>query len=565
VAKKPHTLQYGVDDIPPWPVTLLSALQQIAITVIYLFVPVVVLSAAKAPKDVSQSVLAMSMVVLGLAAVLQALRRGPIGSGYLALSTFSNAYLEPSVQAVAIGGMPLVFGMMGFAGAFEMAFSRTLSRLRPVFPPELVGAVVFLIAVSVSKVAVSDLLEPDGAGPIGSAHWWVAAVTLGLMVALNIWTRGTLRVICFLIGIVFGFALALAVGLVPPERMADLASQPIFMLPRFDHLGWSFDIWLAGPFAVGAIANVIKAIGVVTLCQRVNDAGWVRPDMGSVRGGVMAEGATTALAGLIGSYGVGLMPSSVALSAATGVASRRVAQAAAVVFLVLGFVPFVSGVLIAMPHAVVAAVLLFTSCFVFLNGIESMTARMLDARKILVIGMAVHAGLAVEVFPSFFRSAPAWAQPLVGSALVAGTLVAIALNLLFRIGVRKVATFSVDPQHFSTSAVSDFMQDQGAAWAARRDVVNRATFGAVQLLELLADTPGPIELEARFDEFNLDLRVRYTGAPLEFPERRPSAREIMASAEGERLLAGHLLRRSADRISSRALGERAEVHLHYDH
>jgi NCS2 family nucleobase:cation symporter-2 len=109
------------------------------------------------------------------------------------------------------------------------------------------------------------------------------------------------------------------------------------------------------------------------------------------------------------------------------------------------------------------------------------------------------------------------------------------------------------------------MQDQGAAWAARRDVVNRATFGAVQLLELLGDTPGPIELEARFDEFNLDLRVRYTGMPLEFPERRPSAREIMASAEGERLLAGHLLRRSADRISSRGLGERAEVHLHYDH
>jgi xanthine permease XanP len=109
------------------------------------------------------------------------------------------------------------------------------------------------------------------------------------------------------------------------------------------------------------------------------------------------------------------------------------------------------------------------------------------------------------------------------------------------------------------------MQDQGAAWGARREVINRATFGAVQLLELLGGTPGRTELEARFDEFNLDLRVRYTGAPLQFPERRPSAREIVASAEGERSLAGHLLRRSADRISSRALGERAEVHLHYDH
>jgi len=310
---------------------------------------------------------------------------------------------------------------------------------------------------------------------------------------------------------------------------------------------------------------VIKTIGVVTLCQRINDAEWVRPDMRSISGGVMAEGTSTVLAGLVGSCGVTVMPSSAALAAATGVTSRRVAQAAAVLLVLLGFVPFVSGVLIAMPHAVIGAVLLFTSCFLFLNGIESMTSRMLDARKILVIGMAVHAGLAVEFFPSFFRSVPAWAQPIVGSALVAGTLVAIALNLLFRIGVRKVATFSVDREHFSTSDVSDFMQDQGAAWGARREVINRASFSAAQLLELLGDTPGPIELEARFDEFNLDLRVRYSGVPLEFPERRPSAREIMASAEGERLLAGYLLRQSADRISSRALGERAEVHLHYDH
>ena len=565
MAKKPHTLQYGVDEIPPWSVTVLSALQQIAITVTFLFIPVVVLGVAKAPDRVSQSVLAVSMIVLGLAVLLQAQRRGPIGSGYLALSIFATSYIEPSMQAAAVGGMPLVFGMTAFAGAFEIAFSRALPRLRPIFPPELVGAVVFLVAVTVSKVAVGDLLDHDGAVPNSAAHWWVAAVTLGLMVALNIWTRGTMRLICSLIGIIFGFGLALVVGLVRPDWIAELTSQPIFALPRFDHLGWTFDFWLAGPFAIGAIANVIKTIGVVTLCQRTNDSEWVRPDMGSISGGVMAEGISNALAGLAGSCGLTVMPSSAALAAATGVASRRVAQAAAVLLVLLGFVPFVSGVLIAMPRAVIGAVLLFTSCFLFLNGIESMTSRMLDARKILVIGMAVHAGLAVEFFPSFFRSAPAWAQPIVGSALVAGTLVAIALNLLFRIGVRKVATFSVDPEHYSASGVSDFMQDQGAAWGARRDVINRASFGAAQLLELLGDTPGKVELEARFDEFNLDLRVRYTGAPLVFPERRPSAREIMASAEGERSLAGYLLRQSADRISSRALGERAEVHLHYDH
>ena len=64
---------------------------------------------------------------------------------------------------------------------------------------------------------------------------------------------------------------------------------------------------------------------------------------------------------------------------------------------------------------------------------------------------------------------------------------------------------------------------------------------------------------------NLDIPIRYAGAPLNIPEQRPTLREIVASEEGERLLAGYLLRQSADRIQARASGESTEMLLHYDH
>jgi NCS2 family nucleobase:cation symporter-2 len=117
----------------------------------------------------------------------------------------------------------------------------------------------------------------------------------------------------------------------------------------------------------------------------------------------------------------------------------------------------------------------------------------------------------------------------------------------------------------SGEAVDQLLSDQGARWGARRDVVRRAIFGAAQVLEVTGAPPNRTEIEASFDEFNLDVRLRYTGAPLVIPEHRPSSREIIASEEGERLLAGYLLRQSADRVVSRAIGDRAEVHLHYDH
>jgi hypothetical protein len=85
------------------------------------------------------------------------------------------------------------------------------------------------------------------------------------------------------------------------------------------------------------------------------------------------------------------------------------------------------------------------------------------------------------------------------------------------------------------------------------------------LIEVVGALSEKMEIEASFDEFNLDVRVRYLGAPLVIPERKPTPREIVASNEGELLLACYLLRRSVDRVICRALGDRAEVHLHYDH
>ena len=83
----------------------------------------------------------------------------------------------------------------------------------------------------------------------------------------------------------------------------------------------------------------MKAVGTITVCQRMNDADWVRPDMRSITRGVLADGASTVLAGLAGAVGTNTSTPSVGLAAATGVASRTVAYAVGAVFLLLGLLP----------------------------------------------------------------------------------------------------------------------------------------------------------------------------------------------------------------------------------
>jgi NCS2 family nucleobase:cation symporter-2 len=107
-----------------------------------------------------------------------------------------------------------------------------------------------------------------------------------------------------------------------------------------------------------------------------------------------------------------------------------------------------------------------------------------------------------------------------------------------------------------------------AAWGARRDVIDRASFNLSQSIETIVgscEPQGPLEIDASFDEFSLDLRVSYVGAPLELPERRPTNEEIMGSDEGQRRLAGFMLRRYADRVQSTHRGGRSTILFHFDH
>jgi NCS2 family nucleobase:cation symporter-2 len=193
---------------------------------------------------------------------------------------------------------------------------------------------------------------------------------------------------------------------------------------------------------------------------------------------------------------------------------------------------------------------------------------MLDARRTFVVGISFMLGLAVDLFPGVFLHQPAWIQPFVSSSLVLGTVSAIALNALFRLGVRQTETLVLDPARFDPETAEDFLDAQGAAWGARRDVVDRARFNLAQSIETIVDScapQGPLEIQASFDEFSLDLRVSYTGAPLELPDRRPSNQEILASEEGQRKLAGFMLRRYADRVQATHKADRSTILFHFDH
>src|ERR1700739_4903465 len=87
---------------------------------------------------------------------------------------------------------------------------------------------------------------------------------------------------------------------------------------------WAFDPLLIAPFVIAALANMLKAVALLTAAERIADADWVRPDLRRIGGGVLADGITTALSGAFCVFGANVSAPSIGLNEATGVASRVV-------------------------------------------------------------------------------------------------------------------------------------------------------------------------------------------------------------------------------------------------
>jgi len=139
---------------------------------------------------------------------------------------------------------------------------------------------------------------------------------------------------------------------------------------------------------------------------------------------------------------------------------------------------------------------------------------------------------------------------------------------VFRIGIRTRVALQLDPRVDSAEKIFAFMQVQGATWGARKDVIDRVAYAmsefieAVGTLELARDK---IDAEVSFDEFNLDVDLRYNGVLMEFSQRRPAEADLLSDEREVTKLAGFLIRNYVDQIKSECVDGRCRIRFHFDH
>jgi len=569
MAKKPADLLYGVDEKPPLRVVIILALQHIFFLTSGLITVSIVMTGIGCSPELTGQIISMSMIAGGLATILQALNKGPVGSGYLCTEGTDPSFVSLSILCGATGGLPVIFGMTIVSGIIECMLARIMHRLRTLFPPEVTGTVLTMVGFNIIPIMILDFFGVKNQNdPLQTANVAVAVITLGTMVATNVWSKGKLRLYSVIIGIVAGYAASVFLGVFTSEDMKRLAEAPIFSFPDISYIRYSFDIRLLVPVIVVTLASTLKSVATLTMCQKINDTEWTRPDLANIGRGTLADGIASILGGLFGAMGKSLYTSSVGLSVATGATSRIIAYYTGGIYMALAFLPKMSAIFSVMPKPVMGGAMVFMVCFMVISGIQMMTSRMIDIRRTFVIAVSLMFGLSADVYPVLYRHVHPWLQPFFSSSLAVTTVLAIVLNLIMRLGVARRVKLELVPGEDSTEKIFHFMENQGAAWGARKEVVYNAMAAMNEFMEAMGQyevSPQKVIMHVSFDELNLDVKIDYEGQPMEFPAERPDKTELRTNPRAFTLLSGYMIRQYADKVTITREGATCHLELHFDH
>ncbi|MHB9073291.1 MAG: uracil-xanthine permease family protein [Desulfobaccales bacterium] len=566
---KPPNIIYGVDDSPSWRICVLMGLQHIFVLSIGFVFPVILIQEIGGSPEQSQYLICMAMLAIGIGTVLQGIYPGPVGSGYLAPHLNGPAFVSASLIAGKTGGLPLIFGMTMVCGLFEAAFSRLVRRLRALFPAEVTGTVVLLVGIEVIPLGVPRFFGIDSSHPSPEfSSLLVGLATLAVMVCLSVWSKGNLRLYSVIIGLVVGYSLSYALGIMGIEDLRRIIEAPFFSVPEIGKYGWKFRLELVVPFLAAMLSSALKAMGDLTTCQKINDQNWKRPEMKSISNGILACAVGNLCCGLLGGMGQSTSSSNIGLSIATGVTSRRIAYVTGAMLLVLAVMPKLAAVFVIMPTPIMGAILVYVVSFMLLAGISIMTARLIDIPKTFVIGISLILGLSFDFAPRIYQAAPAWLSPLACSGLTIGTISAIVLNVIFRLGLSQKAVLEVEPGVQAYKQVADFMHKQGAAWGALKEVIREATFSMCKVLEALSHQENPpekVEMAISFDEFNLEVDIYYRGEPVDATQFCLTPKGIAAHPEANLAMVRYLSVKYAHYCATQQVDEKIHLTLHFDH
>ncbi len=370
----------------------------------------------------------IDILMCGVATILQIMNNRFFGIGLPVVLGCTFTAVGPMIAIGGEFGITAIYGAIIVSGLFVIVISRFFGKLVRFFPPVVTGSVVTIIGITLIPVAINNMGGGQGASDFGSmANVSLSFGTLLFIILVYKFSTGFMRAISILLGLVAGTVAATFMGMVDFTAVRDASYihmvEPFYFgLPTFE---WSAIVTMI----LVAMVSLVESTGVYFALGDICERDIKKEDLEK---GYRAEGIAVLLGGIFNAFPYTTFSQNVGLLQMSGVRSRKIILITGIMLITMGFVPKIAALTTIIPVAVLGGAMLAMFGMVVAQGIKMLSKVIGDSQdNSMIIACSIGLGLGVTVAPELFAQFPSGLRILTSNGIVAGSVTAIALNILF--------------------------------------------------------------------------------------------------------------------------------------
>lgn len=321
-------------------------------------------------------------------------------------------------------GSGAMFGALIASGIYVILVAGIFSKIARFFLPIVTGSVITVIGLSLVGVATGNM--GDNVKEPTEQSMMLSLLTIVIILLVQKFTKGFVKSISILIGLVAGTLVSAMMGLVDTTPVVEASWIHV---PTPFYFGMpTFEITSIVMMCIIATVSMVESTGVyLALSDLTND----QLDEKRLRNGYRSEGIAVFLGGLFNTFPYTGFSQNVGLVQISGIKTRRPIYYAAGILVVIGLLPKFGAMAQMIPSPVLGGAMLVLFGMVALQGMQMLNR--VDFQKneynFIIAAVSISAGLGFNG-TNLFASLPETAQMFLTNGIVIATLTSVVLNLL---------------------------------------------------------------------------------------------------------------------------------------
>lgn len=282
-------------------------------------------------------------------------------------------------------------------------------KVMKLFPPVVTGPVIILIGLILAGTAVNS----------ASANWILAIIAIAIVICVNLFGKGMIKILPILIGILGAYVIGCIVTAIKPDLFglpwidwSSLAGSKIVDVPpfveytplRFLFGAQAFDSAIATnaivTFVVVALAAMVEHIGDICAIGATCGKNFIA-DPGLTRT-LLGDGIGTSIAGLFGGPANTTYSENTGVVALTKVYDPKVMLIAAIMTIILSFMSIFDAFINTIPWSIIGGISMVLYGMISATGVRTIMENKVDytnMRNILITALILVCGLGFNANP----------------------------------------------------------------------------------------------------------------------------------------------------------------------